>query len=48
MEALLTRGAVAPAAQRTVLQVVDVSWVVEPPFDLNGQCRVTILGIDTE
>ncbi|PUZ51775.1 hypothetical protein GQ55_6G216900 [Panicum hallii var. hallii] len=49
MEALLTRGAVAaiaaskvwevaPAAQRAVLQVVEVSWVAEPPVGLDGCC----------
>jgi enterochelin esterase-like enzyme len=50
MEALLTRGAVAaiavsemwavaPAARQAVVQVVDVSWEVVRPWDLNGWCR---------
>jgi hypothetical protein len=29
---------VAPAAQRAVLQVVEVSWVAEPPVGLDGCC----------
>ncbi|CAO2202113.1 unnamed protein product [Urochloa humidicola] len=50
MEALLTREAVAataaskmwevaPAAQRAVLQVVDVSWFREPPLELDESSR---------